>query len=341
MWSGRGKSVWSFAVRRLPIKLARRLSCIREPLLLCLTKWFPDLDGPTLVDVLRVLVVEGQYDPMEKGGSEELTIMHSYFADLDGYQWLLDQNEFHIDFAQKTWIGFDVCDSISTTYDDDTSDLLEAILMRDLDRSARKGPFRIANWTTLHSLALLASGFFQCRDFPDRISLLLNYNGDLPFGKGSRPSMLDALLFDPCRGDSPEVAKRHFDGQIDWRLDLHGRSPFKNTRLLPNATLAELNYFQYALDEWVRVLLEARADLKAYFHHEQDCHPENMFHLGTWTALLSFQYGEGAEPFRIRVVALHVCRKENAPTSSVDSTLEGYRHLSATMPGTWTVDHED
>jgi hypothetical protein len=104
----------------------------RDPILSlvgCCTKDSSTLTPETHLDTLRVMIQDGQYDPMEHNGST--TAMHSCEGPSASYQWLFDQDESCIDFEDALTVGYNTIAAAQIISDEsNTSEDLSAVLAR-------------------------------------------------------------------------------------------------------------------------------------------------------------------------------------------------------------------
>lgn len=126
------------------------------------------------------MVNEGQYDPMEQ--ASDTSAMHSFSGSPIVYQWLLDQEEFIIDYEQPSSL-FDetIAAALISSQQLDSSSCLEAVIKRGSDVTDPGGSGRVGGdfWLPHRAvLSLVTQGLADLVDFPKRVKVLWDAGAD-------------------------------------------------------------------------------------------------------------------------------------------------------------------
>ncbi|KAM0798555.1 hypothetical protein BDR22DRAFT_891172 [Usnea florida] len=312
------------------------------------------------IDILRLMIHEGQYDPMEDsiyGG-----VMHNFEGPSIVYEWLLDQEKFFIDFDQKSPIGLTIASSLIHASGLDTSTCLKALIARG-SHVVLDGDYSLVHdgaW----SLALCADDL----DFPKRIKVLWDAGVDFHApvtGTGQTPfewvmnsaqlRIFDAKtkynIYSVERKSIPKPPRgwprRVIDYDIlDPSLSLWCR-PRLSKALWPTWMTEEeltldavsgyslLEIWQRFLDAWVEVLFEAGLDIADYGRREEQLYPEGVVVFIGGEARVVFEYGSHVNGCRIHVVEVWVFDRDHRVRQQEATIAE-----APAMPCSWDSDDE-
>ena len=312
------------------------------------------------LDTLRIMINEGQYDPM--GGSDGWSVMHLFDGSPTVFQWLLDQDEFSIDYEQKAYGNYNICSALMVSGSLNTSSFLEAVLARDSDSIAgSQGPGEdppLAH-TAMRSVRNRADNL----DFPKRIKIIwdagVDFHSPDHFGETVGILLHNALLQDdidsrykyrsrqvesdriptPPRMSTKAIVEY---GRLEdpSAINHRPRTPKSLWRTwFPGHELSILEVMQRHLDAWMEILLEAGLDLAEYGRREEELHPEGFLTYFRVDARVRFEYGDHVNGCRIHVTEIWLYGpgiKIRAPENEEESTSAEI----STMPGTWESDTE-
>ena len=317
------------------------------------------------IDILRLVVNEGQYDPMEQ--AHETSVMHSFDGSPIVYRWLLDQEEFIIDFEQTLpRMDRTIAAALIDSRHLDLSSCLEAVIAHGSDVSDPGGSRRFGGDLVLPhravwSLLSRADGV----DLPKRVKVLWDSGADfhtpLPhnrFGttldflfsvsfvlmkfvhiehqveRESIPvpplmSAEDVVAYDRLQ-DIPHIKDRPRTPKSLWHKWWHMRCPGVERCLRVEVSILEVA--QRHLDAWMEVLLEAGLDIAEYGRREEQLHPEGLLYNGFGEARVHFEYGEHVGGGRIHVTEIWVFDPDNKYGTAATCA------ETAKMPGSWDFD---
>ena len=342
---------------RIPILLVLGLVDFHVPELVDLHFLVPGLVEPEIshpaayLDTLRTMIHEGQYDPMEE--ANRTTLMHSYWGTPTGYRWLLDQEDFLIDFEQKaTTRGCSIAAALVSGREGlQISSCLEAVIAHGSelnDIAERESTGR--HVSLAHGAVCDLPSMVEIDDFPKRIKILWDAGTD--FG-----SSLD-YLFSTCIQDryekfevkresipAPPLMSDVFidydqfeDKFIDYdrfedtsAIEFRPRIPKSLWRTwYPGNDLRILEVAQRHLDAWMEVLLEAGIDIAEYGRREDRLHPEGSLGNRYGEARVYFEYGGHVDGCRIHVTEI----------LTYDVAWKDDNAEPSTMPGSWGFDDD-
>ena len=312
------------------------------------------------IDILRLMIHEGQYDPMEDsiyGG-----VMHNFEGPSIVYEWLLDREEFFIDFDQKSPIGLTIASSLILASGLYISTCLKALIARG-SHVVLDGDYSLVHdgaW----SLALCADDL----DFPKRIKVLWDAGVDFhapvtgtvqtPFEwvmNCAQFRIFDAKtkynIYSVERKSTPKPPRGWPRRVIDYDILDPGLSLWCRPRLSKAlwqtwitkgqltldavSGLSLLEITQRYLDAWMEVLLEAGLDLADYGRREDQLCPEGVVVLNGGEARVVFEYGSHVNGCRIHVIELWVFDPENDDREEEATSAE-----APAMPCSWNFDNE-
>ena len=313
------------------------------------------------IDILRIMTHEGQYDPMEE--ASQITVMHEFEGSSMAYRWLLDQEDFFIDFFHTcgfTWGHLIIRLLNSNVFE--TSTYLESVLCRgNLVHVA--GDLRLADHAAW-SMAFIADNI----DFPKRIKLLLDAGVDFharPTGytRTALRSVLESALYhtsDAKKKYNICTVEREFipkppTGSTRRVIDYDSLDPTLNTKCRPRLSramwqtwnteeeltleavrgLSPLKITQRYLDAWMEVLLEAGVDIADYGRQEDQLHPEGIFGGSMGEARVVFEYGSHVSGCRIHVTEVWVFDFDDDDLEEEVESAE-----APAMPCSWDFDEE-
>ena len=314
------------------------------------------------IDILRLMVHEGQYDPMEDGiyGS----IMHTFQGSSIVYQWLLDQEDFFIDFEQLSPFGDTIASHLIFSIGWNCSASLEAVITRGSD-VVLGGDTSLAH-VVARSIPLCVDDL----DYPKRIKVLWDVGVDfhaLEFGRTPLATLLqcaldyipgDKTMHELCSVEQKSVPKPP-TGSTRRVIDYDILDPSLNTKCRPRLpkTLWQtsrierkpslLEMKQRFLDAWMELLLEAGLDIADYGRREERLHPEGYLELWGGEARIIFEYGSHVNGCRIHVTEVWVFdpydfdSEEEAESAEDDDREEEATSAEASaMPCSWDFDDE-
>lgn len=333
------------------------LKYTRRPILSLVGNWNGYCDPAAQRDVLRIMINEGQYDPMEE--ANRTTVMHSFHGSPTCYRWLLEQEEFLIDFEQRAFNIVTIDAALMFSQNSNSSSCLEAAIAH---QSNSRYPGRLDSSVDHHPLLYWAimSLHYTAADvhYPKCVKVLWNAGVDFhPLRlHDSFRTTLEFLFFvvDFYRSDGdyteinyqrceieqtsvPSPPLRSTTDAIEYdRLEDTSAIEHRprTSRLLWHTwyagnDLSILEVAQRWLDAWIEILLEAGLDIAEYGRREDELHPEGLLVGRYGEARVYFEYGEHVRGCRIHVTEIWLCnRTRKRPTSAKASK----------MPGSWDFD---
>ena len=294
------------------------------------------------LDTLRVMIHEGQYDPMEEANGT--TVMHSFWGTPTGYRWLLDQEDFSIDFEQKADIRERTIAGalISSKEGLQVSSCLEAVIAHGSElNNLTEGTLSGHHVSLAHSAMLDLPFVAEIDDFPKRIKVLWDAGTNFE-------STLDYLFlscikeryekFEINRESIPALPLMsekyviEFDQLEDTSaIEFRPRTPKSLFRTwYPGNDLGVLEVAQRHLDAWMEVLLEARIDIAEYGRREDRLHPEGLLGNLYGEARVYFEYGDHVDGCRIHVTDI----------MTYDPAWKDDNAGSSAMPCSWDFDDD-
>lgn len=259
------------------------------------------------VDILRIMINEGQYDPMED--ADNTSVMHSFDGSPAVYRWLLGQEDFLIDFEQTAFDGRTIAGAlIAENQAMQASSCLEALIAHGSDLNDLVG-----RKLTGCNVLLANSAVFDLRlvaeidDFPKRIKVLWDAGADF--------AMTLYCLFFACAKDRygiPELKRESFPAPPMMSAErvigydrLEDTSTIKNRPRTPKSLwrtwypgndLSVMEVFQRYLDAWMEVLLEAGIDIAEYGWGEDQLHGSLLtLFLFLWSLIVRIMTNEKAD----------------------------------------------
>lgn len=311
----------------------------------------------THLDMLRIMVNEGEYDPMEQ--AEYSSLMHYFRGSPIVYRWLLNQEGFVIDFEQtpiniKTIAAASVRSELSIT-----SECLELVAAHESDLSDQAGSNgHTDGLTQAHTAVCYLPYMADDVEYPKRIKVLWDAGADLhtPQLHNDLGSTLDVLFFLPTFHAYDRIRRKRYGVE---QLSIP-RPPLQSTKHVisydrlennssfqyrsrtprsmfytwyPGYELSILEVAQRYLDAWMELLLEAGLDIVDYGRREDRLHPGGLFH-GQWIRLgfearVYVEYGDHVGGCRIHVTELWVLDVTEEKITSTEKSR---------MPGSWDFD---
>ena len=305
------------------------------------------------------MIHEGQYDPMEV--SNTTSVMHAFVGSPTVYRWLLDQDEFLIDFAPSQYSPSNITAGLIVSVHPSASECLEAVIARCRTLGCLE-----ENWffwtklslahTAVYAMVLQAGNI----DLPNRIKVLWDAGADFHRSWNSEVlgTTLDFLVSVPkfyrssCRTGSCRTGNNECGVErqsipappIKTTKDVFEydrlaatsniKYRFRTSRSLwytwyPGDELSILEVVQRCLDAWMELLLEAGIDIVDYGRREDLLHPDGLLYCGFGQARVLFEYGDHVNGCRIHVTEIWVydMYKEKSPPAK-----------TSTMPGSWEFD---
>lgn len=301
------------------------------------------------------MVNQGQYDPMEE--ASETSVMHSFQGSSTVYSWLLDQEEFLINFEQ-TGDTDNIAAALICSSQSDASKCLEAVFTH---MSNLSNPLGILTQEAAFDLKYVADNV----DFPNRIGVLWDAGADFhtPSPYWGSETTLDSLFsgamayssrarnshnkYGAERQSIPTPPLRSIEDVIEYdRLEdtVNIKSRSRTPRYLwqtwyPGEELSILEVLQRYLDAWMEVLLEAGLDIVDYGRREDRLRPEGLLLFGYGQARICFEYGDHVSGCRIHVTEIWRYDPERK-VHDVDSEEKAISAESPKMPGRWDFEDE-
>lgn len=315
------------------------------------TRVWKTINPAAHIDIMRIMVIDGQYDPME--GNHGASVMHGFKGSPEVYRWLLAQEEFLIDFEQRTNRHMTIANSILLSPLSNASKFLEAVLTYRVDDvGSPRSRFVLSLWE-LAPIAVICfcRGGARYPDFSNRMKLLWNAGVDfhirrspnlfgstidflvstIVFNMGERewlhsgvlPPLSAEGLINSCRLEDTST--------IEYRPRV-SRSLWHTWH--PGDELPILEVVQRHLDAWMEALLEAGLDIADYGRQEDQLHPGGLVR-GTIVptyqvkARLHFEYGDHVNGCRIHVTEIWIYKDDDSNAASSETP---------TMPCSWDFD---
>lgn len=298
------------------------------------------------LDILRIMINEGQYDPMED--ANETSVMHSFEGSPAVYRWLLGQEDFLIDFEQTAFNARTIAGAlIAGNQGLQASSCLEALIAHGSDLIAHGSELNplVGRNSTDGEILLAHSAAFDLRlvaeidDFPKRIKVLWDAGAD--FGSSS-----DYLFFF-CVKDRYGISQLKRESipappimsaeEVIGYDRLEDTSNIKNRPRTPKSLwrtwypgndIPVMEVVQRYLDAWMEVLLEAGIDIAEYGRREDQLHPEGLLENPYGEARVYFEYGSHVDGCRIHVIEIKTYDRDWKDDDAEPST----------MPGSWDFD---
>ena len=303
------------------------------------------------------MIGEGQYDPLEKTASS-YSVMHSFEGSSTVYQWLLDQEEFSIDFEEPAMGVENIARALFLSQDSNASKNLEAVL-------TRMNNLKIPPGLLAHHAAASFRFLAAYVDFPNRIRSIWDAGADFHARYNVFRTTLSFLIFGAVwmqynlRGRTshkkyatelqsiltpqfyPMEDVIEYD-RLEETSDYTSRA--RTPRSLwqtwyPGNELSILEVLQRHLDAWMEVLLEAGLDIDEYGRREDSLYPRGLLRCSYGEVRVCFEYGDHVGGCRIHVTEIWVCagaRKGYVSASEKEATSAEISE----MPGGWNFEQE-
>ena len=329
------------------------------------------------IDILRLMIQEGQYDPMEDGiyGS----VMHDFNGLFTVFKWLLDQEEFCIDLNQSHPIMGNIARSLMRSGEMDSSKCLEAVICRGDDSC---GWLLDDGISLAHVAAYCTTFLINNPDFPRRIKALRDASFDFHTRKTNSPSgtPFDALLVNALcqvlqakssydrecnkpREESKSLPKPP-TGSTRRVVDYDILDPDMNIKCRPRISkalwqtwntkgnltwvavsgLSLLEISQRYLDAWMEVLLEAGLDIAEYGRREDQLHPEGIIDNCYGEGRVVFEYGSHVNGCRIHVTEIWLYDPDDDEETDEEEWSDDEEATTpaepSKMPCSWDYDNE-
>ena len=299
------------------------------------------------------MINEGKYDPMEEANLP--SVMHHFDGSPTVYQWLLDQEEFLIDYEQRWHGSATIAASLLRLNRSHVSKCLEQALAHG---SGLSEPGKISGETLAHRAAYSMYYLADNSDFPKRIKVLFDAGVDFhtPLSNGDSRTpifylfwvvfhdyensgfyptlpLMDMIVHDrlvdtSAIEDTPAIKHRLRTSKSLWRT------------WYPGNELPLLEKAQRLLDAWMEVLLEAGLDIVDYGRQEEQLHPEGILSDFWGGASIFFEYGDHVSGCRIHVTEVWVYDPKLKRIHDLDSEEEATSAQNSTMPGGWDFEEE-
>ena len=285
------------------------------------------------------MINNGQYDPMEQ--ANYTGVMHSFEGSSSVYRWLLEQEEFVVDFEQTSISVATIAAALINSPQLNASECLEAVIAHGCDLNNPAVSFLCGDGLTLvHRASYLLKDLADNLDFPRRIKVLWDAGADFytPFLHNKFERRLIFYLFWISRVENVKYGvEREFTPTPPLMLveDTIDYDPLEDTSAInhrlrtskslwrtwyPGHDFSILEIVQRHLDAWMEVLLEAGLDTVDYGCREDQLHPDARLCV---EARLHFEYGDHVGGCRIHVTKILVYEELAAPAET------------PTMPGSW------
>ena len=321
------------------------------------------------LDTIRVMIIEGQYDPMEM--ASDTSVMHHFNGASTVYQWLLDQDEFLIDFEQPDVGSPNIATSLVTSRQWNASQCLGALIAHEIDLEDLAGKGFFGDGLSLaHRAALTLPDLADHIDFPNRIKLLWDAGAEFhtPKPQNQPGTALDTLFYSinfylenkdsaeqnvygVVRASVPDPSGMATEDVVEYErledtsaVESRLRTPRSQWQTwYPGNNLSLLEVAQRHLDAWMEVLLEAGLDLRDYGRKEDQLHPEGLLTCAcgeesSIVACVYFEYGDHVNGCRIHVTELLVLNPHKIDVLDTGEEATSAEHPR--MPGTWDFEDE-
>lgn len=313
------------------------------------------------LDLLRIMVNEGQYDPMEKGNHHIPSFMHKFIGSPTVYRWLLDQEEFVVDFEQKAYDEWTIPAALLWEKGSNASRCLELVFANRSDPNNFNGSQSNhidADRDLPHRAALVLRDLADNVDFPNRVKVLWDAGFDfLSLSNSAHGTTLECLftgamhdLYETTKHNRYRVERqsipppplRSMEDVIEYdRLENNSniKSRSRTSKSLwrtwyPGNELSILEKVQRHLDSWMEVLLEAGLDLVDYGRREDELHPEGLFSTSYGEARAYFEYGDHVSGCRIHVTEIWTYSPDFEEEATPATPAE-----PSTIPGGWNCEN--
>lgn len=299
------------------------------------------------LDILRIMINEGKYDPMEE--AKFTSVMHHFDGSPTVYRWLLDQEEFLIDYEERCHGWATIAASLLSLDQSHASKCLEQALAHG---SGLNDPGITSGATLAHRAAYHMYHLADNSDFPKRIKVLFDAGVDFhtPLSNGDSGTplfhlfwvvlqdyeisrfyptlpLMDIIVHDRLE-DTAAIKHRLRTSKSLWRT------------WYPGNELPLLEKAQRLLDAWMEVLLEAGLDIVDYGRQEEQLHPEGILSDFWGGASIFFEYGDHVSGCRIHVTEIWVYGPDEDRIHDLDSEEEATSAQNSTMPGGWDFEQE-
>lgn len=316
------------------------------------------------LETMRVMITEGQYDPMEM--ASDTSIMHYYNGASTVYQWLLDQDEFLIDYQQQD-VGFqNIAVALITSQQWNASQCLGAVIAHHIELEDPTGKLFFGGGSSLaHRAVMVLPDLAENIDFPKRIKLLWDAGAEFhtPKPQCKFGTTLDTLfywirfhldhedrvehdMYGVVRASVPDPSGMATEYGIEYER-LEDTSAVESRLRTPRSQwqtwysgsdLLMLEVAQRHLDAWMEVLLEAGLDLLDYGRKEDRLHPEGLLANEYGEARVYFEYGDHVNGCRIHVTEFWVLDPHRI--DDLDTGEEATFAEHPRIPGTWDFEDE-
>lgn len=304
------------------------------------------------------MVNEGQYDPMEE--VSHISVMHLFKGSPTGYRWLLEQEEFLIDFGQQAFEWWSITLALIISTNSNSSSCLEAAIAHQANF---RYPGRLDSvdyrYSSRHWMVSTLAQMAAVLDFPKRVKVLWDAGVDFHTPRvhhafGTTLDFLFAVVdFERWKGHDAgiryqrcEMERTSIPSPALWSTtDVIEYDRLKDTSAVefrprtskslwhtwfPGNDLSLLEVAQRWLDAWMEILLEAGLDVVEYGRREDELHPEGLVVDGCGEARVYFEYGEHVSGCRIHVTEIWLCDSTRKRSTSAKAS---------TMPGSWDIDN--
>ena len=317
------------------------------------------------------MINDGQYDPMEK--AKYTSVMHSFEGSSTVYRWLLEQEEFVIDFEQTIHNYKTVATALIGSLQLNASECLEELIAHGYDLNNPTGSFFFGfSLTLVYRAAWSLSDVADNPDLPRRIKVLWDAGADFhtPHAHdifGTLNLVFTMVILGNYQGRRTKYNKYGVEresipnpslistkdvieyDQLEDPSDIKCRSRVSKSlwhTWFPGDELPILEVAQRWLDAWLEILLEAGLDIAEYGRREDQLHPEGLLHSPVGELRIIFEYGDHVGGCRIHATEIWMVDPEiwmvdpDYKVHDFDVEEESTAAEHSSMPGRWDFDDE-
>ena len=247
------------------------------------------------------------------------SVMHRFEGSSTIYRWLLEQEEFVIDFNQTRVSHQTIAGALITSPQLNASKFLEEVIAHGCDLNDPAELRSLDGWTLVHEVVSLLNNLADNIDIPRRIRMLWDAGVDFqaPYLHNKSRTTLDyvfqTVAFDALRGGRTKYNKCGVErqsipnpslistehvieyDQLEGTSDIRYRSRMSKSlwhRWYPGSELPILEVAQRYLDAWLEILLEAGLDIAEYGRRQDQLHSEGLLRNPAGEMRINFEYGD-------------------------------------------------